>query len=169
MMQMNRQLLQSNHSWQDAEHLNYWMNIIMPYREHSPTDFLHDKNEFADEAVSNFDELKKWINNAEMVGISEKTLMAFCKNVDNLQSAFRLKVFGHIFYPHWLLALYLYMEKVISKTEFHEAFVEYSLFSGKPKPANRAAFVKTILEIEMLIAEIAHKQINREIKKKYAM
>ena len=30
-------------------------------------------------------------------------------NVDNLQSVFRLKALGHVFYPDWLMALFLYL------------------------------------------------------------
>jgi len=101
-----------------------------------------------------------------MAGISEKTLTAFCKNVDNMQSVFRLKALGHIFYPEWLTALFLYVNDVISKTELQNAFVEYSFFTGKAQPANLAGFKKTILEIEKNILEIADKQVNRDFRKK---
>ena len=82
-----------------------------------------------------------------------------------MQFAFHLKIFGHIFYPDWLLALYMYLNNIITKTELQNVFVEYSLFSGKTKPANIAAFRKTILEIEKNILLISNKQISREIKK----
>jgi len=166
MMQLNRQLLQFDNNWQEAEHLSNWMSVLMPYKESSPTDFLHNKNEVSDEVLNHYDEFKKWIKSAEEVGISEKTLTAFCKNVDNLQSTFYLKAFGHIFYPDWLTALYLYLENAISKTELQKAFVEYSLFSGKAKPANLAGFRKTVRDIEKNILEIANKQICRNVKNK---
>jgi len=167
MMQLNRQLLQHDNSWQEAEHLSHWMSALMPYKESSPTDFLHDKDEVTDTVLSNYDEFKKWIKIAEKAGISEKALTAFCKNVDNLQSAFLLKVFGHIFYPDWLTALFLYLNNAISKTELQNTFVEYSLFSGKAKPANLAGFRKTVLDIEENILQITNKQICRDIKKRY--
>ena len=166
MMQLNRQLLQFDNNWQEAEHLSNWMSVLMPYKESSPTDFLHNKNEVSDEVLNHYDEFKKWIKSAEEVGINEKTLTAFCKNVDNLQSTFYLKAFGHIFYPDWLTALYLYLENAISKTELQKAFVEYSLFSGKAKPANLAGFRKTVRDIEKNILEIANKQICRNVKNK---
>ena len=165
MMQLNRELLQYDNSWQKAEHLSNWMRVLMPYRESTPTDFLHDKNEVTDTVLDNYNEFKKWIKIAEGVGISEKTLTAFCKNVDNLQSVFQLKAFGHIFYPDWLAALFLYLNNAISKTELQNIFVEYSLFSGKAKPANLAEFRKVVSEIEKKIIEISNKQICREIKK----
>jgi hypothetical protein len=165
-MQLNRKLLQHDNSWEEAEHLSHWMSVLMPYKECSPTDFLHNKDEVSDTVLSNYDEFMKWIKIAETVGISEKTLTAFCKNVDNLQSAFLLKAFGHIFYPDWLMALYSYLDNAISKTELQNIFVEYSLFSGKSKPANFTAFRKTVLDIEKNILQITNKQICREVKKK---
>jgi hypothetical protein len=166
MTQLNHKLLQIDNSWQDAEHLSYWMNMIMPFKESSPTDFLHDKDEVSDTILDNYEEFKTWTKIAESVGISEKTLTAFCKNVDNLQSVFQLKAFGHIFYSDWLMALFLYLNNAISKEKLQSIFVEYSLFSGKPKPANIAEFRKIVLEIEALISQIAYKQALRTALKK---
>jgi hypothetical protein len=163
MMQLNRKLLQHDNSWQEAEHLSHWISVLMPYKGCSPTDFLHDRNDVSDTVLNNYNEFKKWIKITGKVGISEKTLMVFCKNVDNLQSVFRLKAFGHVFYPDWLMVIYLYLDNNISKTELQNTFVEYSLFSGKAKPANLIEFRKTVLEIEKNIMQIANKQIYREI------
>jgi len=102
---------------------------------------------------------------AEKACISEKALTAFCKNVDNLKSVCHLKSLGHIYYPEWLGALFLYLNNEISKTELQNTFVEFSLFTGKKKPANIARFRKTVLEIETVILEIAMKQIHRNINK----
>jgi len=166
LMQMNRSLLQHENNWQDAEQLSDLVNMLMPHKECSPTDFMHDKDEVSDEALDNYEEFKKWLKVAELTGINEKTVSAFCKNVDNLQSAFQLKLFGHIYYPVWLIALLLYLNKSISKTELQSVFVEYSLFSGKSKPANFALFRKTVLDIEKTISQITYKQMNREAKNK---
>jgi len=73
MMQLNRQLLQCNNRWQDAEHLSNCFSKIIPYIEHSPTDFLHDKNDVTDAVLNNYDEFKKWVKIAESVGVSKKT------------------------------------------------------------------------------------------------
>jgi len=166
MMQLNRQLLQIDNNWKDAEHMSHWMNVLFPFKETNPTDFLYDKDEVSDEALDNYEGFKKWMEIAGSMGISEKTLTAFCKNVDNCQSAFRLKTLGHIYYPDWLLALLLYLNKSISKAELQQIFVEFS-FSGKAKPANIAGFRKTVLDIENTILQISNKQIYRGIKKKY--
>jgi hypothetical protein len=165
MMQLNRALLRHDNSWEEAEHLSHWISMLMPHNECSPTDFLHDKNEVSDTVLDHYEEFKKWIKFAGEVGINEKTLAAFCKHVDNWQSAHQLKVLGHIFYPDWLTALYLYLDSAISKTELQNIFVEYSLFSGKAIPANIAKFRKTVIEIENSIAQITNKQIYRAIKK----
>ena len=138
----------------------------MPYKECSPTDFMRNKDEDTNEVLDNFEEFKKWLKIAGAAGISEKALTAFCKNVDNLQSVFRLKAFGHIFYPDWLMALFLYLNNAISKTELQKSFVEYSLFTGKPEPADLAEFRKDVWEIEKVIFQIANKQINRDIKRR---
>ena len=166
MMQLNRQLLQIENNWKDAEHLSHWMNVLFPFKETCPTDFLYDKDEVSDEALDYYAGFQKWMKIAGTMGISEKTLTAFCKNVDNCQSTIRLKTLGHIYYPDWLLALLLYLNKSISKTELQKVFVEFSL-SGEAKPANIAGFRKTVLDIEKNILQIANKQINRKIKKKY--
>jgi len=164
MMQLNRQLLQCNNSWMTAEHLSNCFSAMIPYIEHSPTDFLHDKEEILDTVLNNYDEFKKWIKIAESVGISEKTLTAFCKNVDNAQSVIHLKALGHLMYPEWLMAMFSYLENDISKVELQNTFVEISLFSGKATPANFAKFRKIVLEIETNILQITNKQIYRNIK-----
>ena len=169
MMQLNRQLLQcNNNSWQEAERLSYWFSAIIPHIEHSPSDFLHDKEEVTDTVLNNYDEFKKWIKIAVSVGISEKTLTAFCKNVDNAQSVIHLKALGHLVYPDWLMAMFLYLDNAISKEELQNAFVDYSLFSGKAMPANFAKFRKIVLEIEKSILQIAGKQLHRSLKKQYS-
>jgi hypothetical protein len=164
-MQMNRRLLHHDSNWQDAEHLSKWIGMLIPGQECSPADFMYDKDEICDTVIDSYDEFKKWIKLAEKVGISEKTLVAFCKNVDNMQSVFRLKVFGHILYPEWLVALLLYIQNDISKEELQNTFVKYSLFSGEAKPTNIQVFRKTVLEIEQVIAEISHKQLVRSLLK----
>ena len=165
MMQLHRKLLQIDNSWKDAEHLSNWMSELMPYRECSPTEFMHNKDEISETVLDSYAAFKEWIKIAEQAGIREKVLTAFCKSVDNLQSVFMLKVLGHVFYPEWLSALFLYLNDSISKTELQAIVVEYSLFTGKAKPANLALFRKTILEIEETILQIANKQICREIRK----
>jgi hypothetical protein len=165
MLHLESEVLKNENNWLEAEHLSHWANILMPYKESSPTDFIHNKKELTDTILDNYDEFKKWLKIAESAGITEKTLTAFCKNVDNLQSVFTLKVFGHIFYPEWLIALFLYLHNELTKTELQTIMVEYSLFSGKPKPANFSEFRKTMIEIEQLLTEITNKQILREIKK----
>jgi len=138
---------------------------MIPYIEHSPTDFLHDKDDVTDTVLNNYNEFKKWIKIAENVGINEKTLTAFCKNVDNAQSVIHLKALGHLIYPEWLMAMFLYLEDAISKAELQNTFVEFSLFSGKSTPANFAKFRKIVLEIENNILQITNKQIYRNIRK----
>ena len=165
MMQMHRKALFFDNTWKDAEHLSNWLNVLMPYHKTSPSDFLHDKNEISDEVLDNYSKFKQWQQTAESVGISEKTLTAFCKSVDNLQCAFFLKAFGHVFYPDWLLALHLYLENEISKRELQNRIFEISLFEGKIKPANVAMFRETILDIEKNILQIASKQLHREVKR----
>jgi len=167
MIQLNRQLLDVDNSWQDAERMAHNIQMLMPWKKSLPTDFIHNKKEVSDEILDNYEEFQKWVKKAEEVFISEKTLTAFCKNVDNLQSVFRLKAFGHIFYPWWLEALNAYLDDSISKIEVQNAFVEYSLFTGKPRPADIAEFRKVVVEIEESILEITNKQLSREMKKKH--
>ena len=168
MMQLHRGVLQYDNSWKDAEHLSDWMNILMPYKDSSPTDFIYDRDEETDMALDNYDSFKCWVKIAESANISEKTLTAFCKSVDHYQFAFHLKALGHIFYPEYLMALFLYLNNAISKTKLQNTFIEFSLFTGKPKPANIAAFRKTVLDIETNILKIADKQLCREMKKRNA-
>ena len=167
MMQLNSKLLQHDNSWQEAEHLSSCISILMPYQECSPTDFLYDKDEVSEGVLKDYDEYKRWVKVAGKVGISEKTLTAFCKKVDHSRTAFPLKILGHIYYPDWLFALFLYLNNTISKTDLQKVFVEFSLLSGKPKPANLTEFKKTIMEIEKIVLEITYKQIYRHIRKDY--
>ena len=63
------------------------------------------------------------------------------------------------------MALFLYLNNAVSKTELQNTLVEYSLFTGKPKPANIADFRKTVLDIEKNLLQITNKQICRGAKK----
>jgi len=160
MMQMSRQLLQVDNSWQDAEHMSNLVNMMMPFLESSPTDFIHNKDEVSDEALDNYNGFKKWVKIAQITGISEKTLTAFCKNVDNSHSVIRLRILGHMYYPDYLKAFLLYLNKSISKTQLQNSFVEFTI-SGKTKPANFAMFRKVILDIEKTMEQIKKKQMSR--------
>lgn len=166
MMNVQSELLQHDNSWQEAEFLSNLINMLLPYQDCSPTEFIYDKDDVSEEVLKYYDEFIRWKKFAEKVGISEKTVTAFCKNVDHMNAVFPLKIFGHIYYSDWLMAYYLYLENAISKTDLQKSFVEFSLFSGKTKPANFIKFKKTVLEIEKIIMEITKKQIYREIKKK---
>ena len=165
MMELYRKSLQYDKTWKDAEQMCDFMSVLAPYKEHSPTDFLRDKDKDSDTVLDYYNDFKKWVQVAEKVDISEKVLTAFCKNADNGQSVYILKAFGHVFYPEWLTGLFLYVNDSISKTELQNIFVEYSLFTGKPKPANLTHFANTVWEVEKMIFEIAKKQINRKIKR----
>ena len=168
MMQLSCQVLHIDNNWQEAERLAHNFQVLMPGEKSQPSDFIYDKNEISDNALDNYEEFKKWVKKAEEVFITEKTLIAFCKNVDNWQSVFRLKLFGHIFYPVWLHALSLYLDNSISKTKLQKNFVEYSFVTGKYEPADIAEFRKVVIEIEESILQITNKQMNREMKRKYS-
>jgi hypothetical protein len=165
MTNLYRELLNHKNDYLEAERFSQNLQALFPHREISPTDFLYDKNEISDTVLDHHAAFKKWLKIAETVGISKETLTAFCKNVDNLQSVFFLKSLGHIFYPEWLTAIFLYLHGEITKAELQATVVEYSLFSGKAVPPHLSLFRKTLLEIEKTLAQIEQKQLAREIKR----
>ena len=160
-MQLNQALLKEGNSWKVAEILSEFMNVIAPERNCMPSDFLHDNDEVSNHVLDNYKEYKIWEKNAESVGIEPKTLMAFCKNVENTQSVHQLKMMGHLYYSLWLTDILCYLNNVISKTELEQRFVEFNIITLKPHPANIAMFRKTLLEIEALILNIKIKQLMR--------
>jgi hypothetical protein len=57
-MQLYRKSLQIENTWKDAEQMSYWMNVLMPYKACSPTDFMHNKDEDTDVVLDNYDNFK---------------------------------------------------------------------------------------------------------------
>ena len=164
MMNLNKEAMSIENSWQDAERLQHNINAIFPHYGASVESFIHNKHELADEALKYYDEFKYWLHVVKSVCITEIALTAFCKNIENGSSAYWLKAIGYLYYGDWLTSLYLYLHKKITKEQLHTSLVEYSLFTGKASSANMAFFRKNMIEIEKVIAEIQNKQLNRKIK-----
>ena len=164
MMYLESEMMQIEHSWQDAVQMQQKINAIFPLSNASVESFIYNKQELADEALKYYDKFKYWLGFAESVCISETVLTAFCKNVEGGSSAYWLKCLGHLYYGDWLTSLYLYLCKTITKKQLQSHLVEYSLFTGKVTPANMARFRKNMAEIERLITDIHFKQLNRKFK-----
>ena len=100
MMQLNRQLLQCDNNWQDAEHLNNWSKVFMPWKESSPTDFLHDEDEVSDEVLNNYDEFKKCIKSALFQKQNFKILLS---NIRCLQGSLNRRILQDLEKRFWRL------------------------------------------------------------------
>lgn len=160
-MELHRELIKHKNDWRDAEKTRDLIHFFFPDRELKTEDFLIGKDELTDKVIDKYNDFKSWIPVAEFLGIPEKTVKAFCKNVDNTASVWRLKSTGHLHYPLYFSAVYKYLDGAISKEDLKESFVEYSIFGGKATPARLRLFRRSIIQIERLIDEIMTKQAVR--------
>ena len=163
-MELHRSLIKHKNDWNDAENTKNLIHFFFPDRELKTEDFLLSKDELSDEVIDRYNEFKSWIPVIRFLGIPEKTVKAFCKNVDNTASIWLLKSTGHLYYPFYFGAIYKYLDGTISKEELKKSFVEYSIFTGKATPVRLRLFRRTIIKIEKLIDEIMTKQAARSGK-----
>ena len=163
-MELNREIMLHKNDWNTAEKTKCLIEFFFPDKELKVEQFIYNQNELSEKALDFHDEFKSWISVAEFLGIPEKTITAFCKNVDKTCSIFRLKSTGHLHYPTYFNAIYRFLDGKINKEDMMKSFVEYSIFTGKATPLRLSLLRHSVIEIEKLINEIILKQATRSGK-----
>ena len=163
-MELNREIMLHKNDWNEAQKTRDLIRFFFPDKELKIEQFIYNKNELSDKALDFHDEFKSWIPVAEFLGIPEKTLTAFCKNVDKTCSIFHLKSTGHLHYPMYFNAIYQFLDGKTTKEDMMKSFVEYSVFTGKATPIRLSWLRHSVIEIEKLVNEIVLKQATRSGK-----
>ena len=160
-MELNRSLIFCKNSWSEAEKTRDLIHFFFPDWEVKVEEFLYKKDELSEKTLNYYNEFKSWLPITEFLGLPDKTVEAFCKNINATDTIWMLKTTGHLYYPIYFNALYKYLNCDISKKDLINSFVEYSLFDGKTTPACLPLFRRSIIRIEKLIDEILVKQATR--------
>jgi hypothetical protein len=160
-MELNRSLMYRKNDWREAEKTRDLIHLFFPDRAIKTEQFLYRQNDLAEKALSLYDEYKKWLYAAGIMGIPESTVNAFCRNADKTFSLWMLKATGHLHYPLYLDSISRYLDGTISKRKLKDSFVEISIFDGKKNPANLRLFRRAIIRMESLLDEILQKQADR--------
>ena len=163
-MELHRNLMFHKNDWNEAEKTRDLIHFLWPDKEVKIEDIIHSQEDLSEKVLDLYNDYKNWVIIAEILGVPEKTLEAFCKNVDKTISIWMLKSTGHLHFPLYFDALYRYLENTISKKELIGRFVEYSVFDGKKTPARLSLFRNSIIRMEKLIDEIMTKQSFRSGK-----
>lgn len=160
LLELHTNILKSDNSYKDAESMSGMINSLFN-RETKPSDFIHDNQEVANEALDNYESLQMWLSSAEENNITPQSVIAFCKAVEYGEKVIWLKTLGHLYYPEYLRNLILYMTGAISRNDLMERFIEYSVFTQTTHKASFVHFRKSLLKIEELYNAIDSKQKSR--------
>lgn len=159
---LNECLLKQKTNYFDAEKTSNFINCVFK-GETKPVDFIKNEDKLIDDLISQNQIFKYELGIVSdlFIGLNEKIVMSFCKNVEH--GDFHI-LKSNIGFKYQIHALFHYYSGVITKDEFLYGIQELSIFTGKRKLNNRL-FKKTFLSIESKYYEILNKQIIRTLKK----
>jgi hypothetical protein len=139
----------------------------------TPSDFLHDSNEDANNAIDCYEAYKRILAAIDKphgeLELSSKVVDALCRSIWH-GYAYRLEVFkniGYIQYPELLKSCLSCIVGEISLSEFRRQFVWVNP-SLRVEPVNLRQFSADMSTIEYAYAAIAKKQAQRAANKKAA-
>lgn len=127
-------------SYEHAELMASFLSQLLPSRPTSPSELIHSKEEYADDAIDKYKEYKHYLELFSGECFIPEVAEQFCKEVYEADDYYTFKAFGSMNYSVYAEALLLFQ---IGKTDyltFVEMFQEISLFEGRRKPLKAADF-----------------------------
>jgi len=165
---LNSSILNSKNTWQQAEKTADFINMLMPNRNASPNEFIHNSNKLSDKILDEYKEYEEYIRLCELREMSKKSVEAFCKKMeycgDRLTS---LNSYFGMHYPYFLISIHAYFNEKITKSQLLDEIQFFMIISNKTKKFDTSIFRKALIEIEMFYFEIEKKQSKRASDKKY--
>lgn len=160
-MELNREVALMKNDWNEAEKTRNMLNFFFPDRHIKIEEIMHSESDMIEKSLNFYEQFREWLYFTNFSGIPNKTVDAFCKNVNNTYSIFTLRSWGHLTYPRYFSALLLYLNNELSKNDLIKCFVDIDIFTGKTTSANLSWFRHSIIKMEALIDEIMAKQAAR--------
>jgi hypothetical protein len=168
-MRLYSSAAKSENSYEQAESFADLGNFLFGKKgvEAKPADFLHDRNEMTDKAISEYEKYRDILNVIDTIDgmdmeaeIDRKSIEAFCRHVEYGHKPVMLKTLGHVQYPRILGAYALYALGKIDISELQPHLVWLG-FSMEMEPLNIRKFARQMIEIENIHGEIRQKQVFR--------
>jgi hypothetical protein len=158
---LHSQTMKVDLSYEDSSNLSEMINEIFGMESY-PTDFMPDKDVEANEAISEYNEYKKW--RALIIDSDKRTALdAFCKYVINNGEFTILNGTGFMIFPTYIENVISYEIGDITFDELKNRFVSLtSLYIGKRKRTDSDIFRRDILRCERIYNQILNKQKERK-------
>lgn len=121
-------------SYEHAELMASFLSQLLPSRPTSPSELIHSKEEYADDAIDKYKEYKHYLELFEGEGFIPEIAEQFCKIVYKTDDYYTFKAFSNMNYSVYAEALLLFQ---FGRTDYHifvDMFQEISLFEGRRKP-----------------------------------
>lgn len=151
-------------SYEHAELMASFLSQLLPSRPTSPSELMHSKEEYADDAIDKYKEYKHYLELFSGEYFISEVAEQFCMKVYNADDYYTFKAFSSMNYSVYAEALLLFQ---IGKTDYHtfvEMFQEISLFEGRRKPLKAADFklhLRTMHKITDLYISLLQEYLNK--------
>ena len=121
-------------SYESAEMFSNMLNLMVPTRHTSPTDFMHSQEDYINDSIDKYEEYKKYLNLFEGMGFVPKVVDKFCETLYNTDDYYGFKASSNMHYIVYSEALLLYQMEQIDHLTFMQQFQRINLFDGHRKP-----------------------------------
>ena len=152
-------------SYEHAEIMAGFLNQLLPSHPISPSELMHSKEEYADDAIDKYKEYKHYLEIFRGEGFVSEVAEQFCKKVYEADDYYTFKAFCNMNYSVYAEALLLFQ---IGKTDyftFVEMFQEISLFEGRREPLKARdlkLYLKTMHKITDLYISLLQEHLNKK-------
>jgi hypothetical protein len=145
-------------SYEHAELMASFLSQLLPSRPTSPSELIHAKEEYVDDAIDKYKEYKHYLELFKGEGFIPEVAEQFCKMVYEADDYYTFKAFSNMNYSVYAEALLLFQ---FGRTDYHtfvEMFQEISLFEGRRKPL-KARDIKLYLRTMHKITDLYISQL----------
>jgi len=152
-------------TYEHAELMAGFLNLLLPFHHTSPSDLIHTRSEYANEAIDYYKEYKHYLELFSGECFIPEVAVQLCKMVYEADDYYTFKAFSCMNYSVYAEALLLFQ---IGKTDyltFAEMFQEISLFEGRRKPLKASdlkLYLKTMHKITDLYISLLQEYLNKK-------
>jgi hypothetical protein len=152
-------------SYEHAELMASFLSQLLPSRPTSPSELMHSKEEYADDAIDRYEEYKHYLELFRGEGFIPEVAQQFCKMVYKADGYYTFKAFSSMNYSVYAEALLLFQFGKTGYLTFVEMFQEISLFKGRRKPLKAAdlkLYLRTMHKITDLYMSLLQEYLNKK-------
>jgi hypothetical protein len=152
-------------SYEHAELMANFLSQLLPSRPTSPSELMHSKEEYANEAIDRYKEYKHYLELFRGEGFVSEVVELFCEKVYKANDYYTFKAFCNINYSVYAEALLLFQTGKTNYLTFVDMFQEISLFEGirkSLKAADLKLYLRTMHKITDLYISLLQEYLNKK-------